>query len=207
MKCPRRPAPPGSTRSTSKASGWKRRRASVRRRPRPRRGSAPSSRRCSPASASARSSPRSWRPATRRSISSISSASCSAGTTRLEDAAQTILREVSDVVGARRASIMVHDERTDLLRPVAARGFNADDTPPVGVADEHSVAARVFRERRIVAQDPGRRHRRERRGAAGRWRRARLSGPRLPQRADRVRRARRNGAMRRRDQPDRPDRR
>jgi len=77
------------------------------------------------------------------------------GTTGLEDAAQTILREVSDVVGARRASIMVHDERTDLLRPVAARGFNANDTPPVGVDDDHSVAARVFRERRIVAQDPG----------------------------------------------------
>lgn len=75
-------------------------------------------------------------------------------TPRLEDAAKTILREVSDVVGARRASIMVHEERTDLLRPVAARGFNADGTPPVHVGDEHSVAARVFRERRTVVQDP-----------------------------------------------------
>ena len=45
-------------------------------------------------------------------------------TPRLEDAAQTILREVSEVVGAGRASIMVHDERADLLRTVAARGFD-----------------------------------------------------------------------------------
>jgi sigma-B regulation protein RsbU (phosphoserine phosphatase) len=75
-------------------------------------------------------------------------------TTGLEDAAQTILREVSEVVGARRASIMVHDERAGLLRTVAARGFRPDDTSPVSVDDERSVAARVFRERRIVAQDP-----------------------------------------------------
>jgi sigma-B regulation protein RsbU (phosphoserine phosphatase) len=74
--------------------------------------------------------------------------------TRLEDAAQTILGEVSGVVGARRASIMVHDERADLLRTVAARGFSAEGTGPVPVADGHSVAARVFRERRIVSEDP-----------------------------------------------------
>jgi sigma-B regulation protein RsbU (phosphoserine phosphatase) len=75
-------------------------------------------------------------------------------TPHLEDAAKTILREVSDVVGARRASIMVHEERTDLLRPVAARGFSAEDTAPVHTTDQHSVAALVFRERRIVVQDP-----------------------------------------------------
>ncbi len=75
-------------------------------------------------------------------------------TIRLEDAAQTILREVSGVVGARRASIMVHDERGGVLRTVAARGFDADTTAPVSVTDESSVAARVFRERQIVAEDP-----------------------------------------------------
>jgi sigma-B regulation protein RsbU (phosphoserine phosphatase) len=75
-------------------------------------------------------------------------------TTRLEDAAQTILREVSDVVGARRASIMVYDERSDLLRAVAARGFDSTGTAPVPVTDPTSVAARVFRERRIVTRDP-----------------------------------------------------
>jgi sigma-B regulation protein RsbU (phosphoserine phosphatase) len=76
-------------------------------------------------------------------------------TTGLEEAAQTILREVSGVVGASRASIMVHDERTDLLRTVAARGFDPAGTAPVPAADRHSVAARVFRERQVVVQDPG----------------------------------------------------
>jgi sigma-B regulation protein RsbU (phosphoserine phosphatase) len=75
-------------------------------------------------------------------------------TARLEDAAQTIVREVSDVVGARRASIMVHDEHADLLRTVAARGFDSGATVPVPVADERSVAARVFRERQAVTNDP-----------------------------------------------------
>ena len=72
---------------------------------------------------------------------------------RLEDAAHTIVREVSNVVGARRASIMVHDERADLLRTVAARGFDSTATVPVPVRDPESVAARVFRERRIVTED------------------------------------------------------
>jgi sigma-B regulation protein RsbU (phosphoserine phosphatase) len=75
-------------------------------------------------------------------------------TTRLEEAAQTIVREVSAVVGARRASIMVFDESTGYLRTVAARGFDAEATAPVAVADEGSVAARVFRERRVLAHDP-----------------------------------------------------
>jgi sigma-B regulation protein RsbU (phosphoserine phosphatase) len=72
---------------------------------------------------------------------------------RLEDAADTIVREVGDVVGARRTSIMVHDERTDLLRTVAARGFDSMAIDPVPVSDPASVAARVFRERRIVSDE------------------------------------------------------
>ena len=75
-------------------------------------------------------------------------------TVRLEEAAQTIVREVSDVVGARRASIMVHDEETGLLRTVAARGFSADGLTPVPVSDPQSVAARVFRDQRIMVFDP-----------------------------------------------------
>jgi sigma-B regulation protein RsbU (phosphoserine phosphatase) len=75
-------------------------------------------------------------------------------TVRLEEAAQTIVREVSDVVGARRASIMVYDEETDLLRAVAARGFSAEGLKPVPSDDPHSVAARVFREQRIIVFDP-----------------------------------------------------
>lgn len=75
-------------------------------------------------------------------------------TVRLEEAAQTIVREVADVVGARRASIMVHDEETGLLRTVAARGFTPEGMNPVPVDDRASVAARVFREQRIIVHDP-----------------------------------------------------
>jgi sigma-B regulation protein RsbU (phosphoserine phosphatase) len=75
-------------------------------------------------------------------------------TVRLEEATQTIAREVSTVVGARRASIMVFDETADVLRTVAARGFGLDGLEPVPVDDECSVAARVYRERRVVAFDP-----------------------------------------------------
>lgn len=63
----------------------------------------------------------------------------------VEEAAAIIVREVSAVVGARRASIMVHDAPTATLRTVAARGFDAAGIAPVPVHDEVSVAARVFR--------------------------------------------------------------
>jgi phosphoserine phosphatase RsbU/P len=75
-------------------------------------------------------------------------------TVRLEEATQTIAREVSTVVGARRASIMVFDESAGVLRTVAARGFGLDGLSPVRVDDECSVAARVYRERRVVTYDP-----------------------------------------------------
>jgi phosphoserine phosphatase RsbU/P len=75
-------------------------------------------------------------------------------TVRLEEAAQIIVREVSGVVGARRASIMVYDEASRTLRTVAARGFEPDGLVPVDVDDANSVAARVFREQRIMAFDP-----------------------------------------------------
>jgi sigma-B regulation protein RsbU (phosphoserine phosphatase) len=75
-------------------------------------------------------------------------------TVRLEEAAQIIVREVSAVVGARRGSIMVYDEASATLRTVAARGFDAQGLVPVDVEDDCSVAARVFREQRIVTFDP-----------------------------------------------------
>jgi sigma-B regulation protein RsbU (phosphoserine phosphatase) len=75
-------------------------------------------------------------------------------TTLLEEAAPTIVTEVADVVGARRASIMVYDESTGLLRTVAARGFSAEGLRPVEADDAGSVAARVFREKRIIVFDP-----------------------------------------------------
>ncbi|HET9466523.1 MAG TPA: GAF domain-containing SpoIIE family protein phosphatase [Gemmatimonadales bacterium] len=75
-------------------------------------------------------------------------------TLRLDEAAQIIVREVSTVVGARRASIMVFDEPSGTLRTVAARGFAPDNLLPVPVEDDCSIAARVFRDRRTVTYDP-----------------------------------------------------
>ncbi|MDQ3135980.1 MAG: SpoIIE family protein phosphatase [Gemmatimonadota bacterium] len=75
-------------------------------------------------------------------------------TVQLDEATQTIAREVSTVVGARRASIMVFDDSAGVLRTVATRGFQLDGLGPVRVDDERSVAARVYRERRVVAFDP-----------------------------------------------------
>jgi sigma-B regulation protein RsbU (phosphoserine phosphatase) len=74
-------------------------------------------------------------------------------TVRLEEAARTILRQVSRVVGARRASLMVHDDDARVLRVVAAQGFDRDQAPEMPVDDPHSVAARVFREQRVMAGD------------------------------------------------------
>ena len=76
-------------------------------------------------------------------------------TVRLEEATQTIVREVSTVVGARRASIMVFDE----ARRSAAHGGGARvrrGGPAAGVAWRTTapIAARVYRERRVVAYDP-----------------------------------------------------
>lgn len=75
-------------------------------------------------------------------------------TMRLKDAANTILRELSTVVMARRASIMVHDETLGTLRPVASRGFSVEALHPVAVDDPDSVAAKVFRDERLLAFDP-----------------------------------------------------
>jgi phosphoserine phosphatase RsbU/P len=75
-------------------------------------------------------------------------------TVRLEEATQTIAREVSEVLGARRASIMVFDEASGQLKTVASRGFAAEGFESVSVDDLGSVAARAYRERRILTFDP-----------------------------------------------------
>src|SRR5207248_2368984 len=67
-------------------------------------------------------------------------------TIRLDEAADRILREVSAVVGARRATLLVHDPEAHLLRIVAARGMEPGDAEPIEVDDLCSVAARVCRE-------------------------------------------------------------
>jgi sigma-B regulation protein RsbU (phosphoserine phosphatase) len=69
-------------------------------------------------------------------------------TVRLEEAANTIVRAVAEVVGAGRASIAVHDDATGLLRTVAARGFDPASAPAVPLDDPDSIAARVVRESR-----------------------------------------------------------
>jgi len=76
-------------------------------------------------------------------------------TIHLEEAARTILREVSSVVAARRSSIMVYDETLARLRVVATRGFPAPTEASVAPDDAESVAARAFRERRLVENPAG----------------------------------------------------
>lgn len=75
-------------------------------------------------------------------------------TTRLERAAQTILEEVGDVVGARRASIFLHDRAGAVLRPVASIGKPLEALEPVRVDDSDSIVARVFRTHTAVRYDP-----------------------------------------------------
>ncbi|UCD23394.1 MAG: SpoIIE family protein phosphatase [Gemmatimonadota bacterium] len=77
------------------------------------------------------------------------------GTTiHLNEAAQKIVEEVSQVVGARRASILVYDERAGYLTAVAGVGKDVSEFGPIALDDDRSVAARVFREQRIIAYDP-----------------------------------------------------
>ncbi|HEY9449797.1 MAG TPA: GAF domain-containing SpoIIE family protein phosphatase [Gemmatimonadaceae bacterium] len=77
-------------------------------------------------------------------------------TVSLEEAAATILREISETVGARRGSILVHDRVTDTLQTVAALGASALEVPPIALDDECSVSARVFRDRRAtIAEESG----------------------------------------------------
>ncbi len=75
-------------------------------------------------------------------------------TIRLDEAANRILREVSAVVRARRATLLVHDPRANVLRLVAARGVELGEIDPIEVDDPLSIAARVFREMRIISYDP-----------------------------------------------------
>jgi len=49
----------------------------------------------------------------------------------LAESARTIVREVAQVVGARRASILVHDPDLDALRPVAGWGIEVQRFEPV----------------------------------------------------------------------------
>ncbi|HJU64090.1 MAG TPA: GAF domain-containing SpoIIE family protein phosphatase [Gemmatimonadaceae bacterium] len=76
-------------------------------------------------------------------------------TVSMEEAAATILKEISETVGARRGSILVHDRVTDTLQVVAAAGMTAFDVPPISLSDECSVSAKVFREQRALIVEDG----------------------------------------------------
>ena len=75
-------------------------------------------------------------------------------TVRIEEAAPAILTEISETVGARKASILVHDRVTDTLQVIAAIGVNAEDAPPIGTSDQCSVSARVFRTQHPLIVEP-----------------------------------------------------
>ncbi len=75
-------------------------------------------------------------------------------TTRIDRVAETILRAVSSVVGARRASLYLHDESAGMLRPMASIGKPVAELPPVRVDERDSVAARAFRSGQAVVHDP-----------------------------------------------------
>jgi sigma-B regulation protein RsbU (phosphoserine phosphatase) len=76
-------------------------------------------------------------------------------TVTLEEAASTILTEISETVGARRASILVHDRVTDTLNVVAALGVSPLDAPPIAVDDTCSVSAQVFRTQHPLIVEAG----------------------------------------------------
>lgn len=75
-------------------------------------------------------------------------------TIRLDDAAQNILREVSTVVRARRATLLVYHPEQKVLRVAAALGVDASDFDPVEIDDPVSVAAAVFRDGKTLSHDP-----------------------------------------------------
>ena len=67
-------------------------------------------------------------------------------TVNLDDAAGTILTEISETVAADLGAIYVHDAARGLLVPIAARGVAPKDLDAVPIDDTSTVAAQVFRE-------------------------------------------------------------
>lgn len=76
-------------------------------------------------------------------------------TVTLEEAATTILTEISETVGARRSSILVHDPSSASLQVVAAIGISPKDATPILVDDPGCVSARVFRTQHPMTVEPG----------------------------------------------------
>ena len=74
-------------------------------------------------------------------------------TVSLQETAATILKEISETVGARRGSILVHDAGQNALLAVAAIGVDAATMPPISTRDPCSVSAAVFRDQRAMIVD------------------------------------------------------
>lgn len=75
-------------------------------------------------------------------------------TIHLNEAAQKIVEAVSEVVGSRRATILVFDPETDELNAVAGVGRDVSKFEPIAIDDQNSIAARVFRDRVPISYDP-----------------------------------------------------
>ena len=76
-------------------------------------------------------------------------------TVSLEEGAATILREVSETVGARRASILVHDANSESLQVIARLGGEGLPTLPIRLDDQCSVSAQVFRSLHSIIVEEG----------------------------------------------------
>jgi sigma-B regulation protein RsbU (phosphoserine phosphatase) len=76
-------------------------------------------------------------------------------TVSLEEGAATILKEVSETVGARRASILVHDPGTETLAVVARQGGDGIPTPSIALDDPCAVSAHVFRTLHSIIAEEG----------------------------------------------------
>ncbi len=74
-------------------------------------------------------------------------------TVSLDQAAATILREVSETVGARRGAILVCDTAGEMLTPIAVVGV-AVPVEPVSVEEPDSISARAFRNRHPIVVAP-----------------------------------------------------
>ncbi|HEY4216881.1 MAG TPA: GAF domain-containing SpoIIE family protein phosphatase [Gemmatimonadaceae bacterium] len=75
-------------------------------------------------------------------------------TVALDEATKTILSEVSETVGARKATVLVHDRATNTLRAVAALGADLASVPIIKVDDTCSVSAKVFRTQHPMLAEP-----------------------------------------------------
>ncbi len=76
-------------------------------------------------------------------------------TVTLEEAAHTILTEISETVGARRATLLVYDAPARELRVVAALGARPATLPAIPIDDDCSITARVFRTMYPEIAEPG----------------------------------------------------